>query len=296
MQVWEGHRSAVYAVAFSPTGTEFASGGKDGTVLVHDPLGNPRQFIKPHPEIAPVQAVCFHPRGHCLLFGFRRGWGCRLLSDADKGHVYGPSCYTENGGGVGLAFLDTATFAVGVGDRAQAVPGKFELWNFDLQTRREPRFQEPAGVRAVAAHPPTRVVAWANGSRRVTAWDVMKPDPIHFNQPHNSVSLSFHPDGHLLAATADYGVRVYDVGKRHEVAALKGHSGRVTSVAFSPDGRTLATGSWDGTVRFWDVVSWREAACFRWPVGKVLCLAYAPDGLRLAAGGDKGSIVVWDVE
>ena len=67
-------------------------------------------------------------------------------------------------------------------------------------------------------------------------------------------------------------------------------------MAFSPDGSTVATGSWDQSLRLWDAASGAERACFKWPAGKVYSLAYAPDGLRLAAGTDQGKVVVWDVD
>ena len=68
------------------------------------------------------------------------------------------------------------------------------------------------------------------------------------------------------------------------------------AVAVSPDGETVATGSWDETVKLWDIRSGQERATFKWPIGRVYSLVFAPDGLRLAAGGDRGSVVVWDVE
>jgi WD40 repeat protein len=77
---------------------------------------------------------------------------------------------------------------------------------------------------------------------------------------------------------------------------LSGHSGSVTSVAYSPDGTTLASGGSDGTIILWDVAS-------RTPLGEpltrhadqVLSVAYSPDGTTLASGGSDGTIILWDV-
>jgi WD40 repeat protein len=297
MQILEGHTATVYALAFSPNGSAIASGGKDGQLVVRDGSGEHR-FVAGHGGITtPIQAVGYRLTGE-LCFASEMHIGYYPIDDdwkADIDNQVGNSVWASPHFPLAFSSVNETTLAVGCGQRGKSEPGLFFLWDFSVRKRREPYFQEPAGVRAVATHPPSQLVAWANGSRRITVWDVTKPDQLHFNQSHNSQSLSFHPDGRLLAATADYNVRVYDIGKRHEIAFLKGHAGRVTSVAFSPDGRTLATGSWDETVRLWDVASGHETACFRWPVGKLYCLAYAPDGLRLAAGGDKGTIVVWYV-
>jgi WD40 repeat protein len=295
MLVLEGPKTTIYTLAFSPDGLSLASGAKDGSLLVYDPAGQTVPIVKPHPELAPVSAVSYHPQGHCVLFGHRAGWSSRLVNGFENVGITGPSYYKQSGDGLSIAFLDSATFVVGTGERIRPFPGTCEVWDFDRQMRREPRFHEPNGVRAVATHPPSRLVAWANGSRRVTVWDITKTDPIHFNQPHTSSSVSFHPDGNLLAAASDRGFVIYDVAKRMERFSVRGHTGRVSGIAFSPDGQTLATASWDETVRLWDVGSGQETACFRWSIGKVFCLAYAPDGLRMAAGGDRGTIVVWDV-
>src|SRR4051812_2215964 len=76
---------------------------------------------------------------------------------------------------------------------------------------------------------------------------------------------------------------------------LKGDTGGVRSVAYSPDGNTLASGNGDGTIKLWDVAAGRERATLKghtFPVGSV---AYSPDGKTLASGSQDGTIKLWDV-
>jgi WD40 repeat protein len=125
---------------------------------------------------------------------------------------------------------------------------------------------------------------------------VFKPEPVQFPQPKNCTALALAPDGRYLVAAVDYSAKVYDIAKRLELCELKGHKGQVWAVAASPDGETIATGSWDETVKLWDARTGREVATFKWPIGRVYSLVFAPDGLRIAAGGDRGCVVVWDRE
>jgi WD40 repeat protein len=292
MLVWEGHTEPVISLAFAPDGGSLATGDRGGRVLVRDVLGG-REFDRPTAMPTPATALAYRPDG--VLY---RANGSLVLSL----HPADPPATGFTLDSVGFDEPVTALtwawdrlLAVGCGDRLQPRAGHFLLWDEGTGLVKKPKFLEPAGVKAVAVHAAARLVAWANGSRRVTVWDTRKADPAYFNQTHSANDIAWHPDGLLLAATADRLGKVYDVAARREKLTLKGHTGQVTAVAFSPDGRHLVTGSWDGTVRLWDPATGSERERFDWGVGRVLCLAFDRDGQRLAAGGDKGTVAVWDV-
>jgi WD40 repeat protein len=78
------------------------------------------------------------------------------------------------------------------------------------------------------------------------------------------------------------------------LATLRGHTGTVWSVAFAPDGKTLATASDDASVRLWDVAAGREAGQLSGHGSAVLGVAFAHSGKFLVSGGGDGTLRLWD--
>jgi WD40 repeat protein len=125
-------------------------------------------------------------------------------------------------------------------------------------------------------------------------------------------ALAFSPDGKTLACTSHgqdprqvpdarrgpqvWGeIKLWDVSTGRELSSFRAHDQEVTSLAFSPDSRTLATSGRDRYVRLWDVATEKEVASLG-PVGEsACCLAFNPDGKRLAASGSFRAWL-WDVE
>jgi WD40 repeat protein len=79
-----------------------------------------------------------------------------------------------------------------------------------------------------------------------------------------------------------------------ELLTLKGHSGRVQSVAFSTGGRYLASGSEDMTIKLWDTATGKDIVTFKGHSGVVRSIAFSPDGKRLASGSWDKTIKLWD--
>lgn len=109
--------------------------------------------------------------------------------------------------------------------------------------------------------------------------------------------LSFSPDGRLLAGTTwkEGRVTVWNVNTGEKIGSWHAHDGLANGVAFSRDGRALATAGSDGAVRLWDVATQRQLAELR-PEGHPYQLAFAPDGATLATTGrENGLVKLWDV-
>ncbi len=296
MLALESYKSAVTALAFSPYSGLLLTGSQKEDVRLWDEAGE--KVAEYHSRrIGPRHAIAWAPSANTFSFAD----GDQFITvTTNTGESQAKEMGSHDLEVTGLAYLSDDLLAVGTGSGKLPAPGSVQLWDIPRKMIRPQIFREELGVRALIAHPFTKSIAWIGGSD-LSVWPITKPDRQKFSGRHSVVngkylSMAFSPDGDLLAAGIDWSFTLYQLRTGKVIRTIRQHKGQVAAIAFSPDRRTLATGSWDETVRLWDLESGLEKACLNWKIGKITTLAYSPDGTRLAAGSLSGSILIWDAD
>lgn len=158
-------------------------------------------------------------------------------------------------------------------------------------------------IEGVAFSPDGKTLASGSLDHSLKLWDVTthrERRPQMFDGLIHS--LAFSPDGRIIAVGLFKQVAVVDAKIGKEAATFKGHEAAVarqdtsvTSVAFTRDGKWLATGSLESEVRVWEIATGRE--CFTMKHGgPVNSVAFSPDGTLLASGSDENTVKRWSLK
>jgi WD40 repeat protein/serine/threonine protein kinase len=290
------NRGTAYGVAFSPDGGRLAV-GNEGAVNVWDWAKDQPLFQTPQVHAKKGINVAFSRDGRRLASG---GWGGKIMIwNAETGDHLRTLTDTRNA--AALAFSRDGRWLV-----SASFGRRLDVWDSTTGDRVK---SFPAGdglVLGVAVSPDGSRLASAGQDKTVRIWEAETGRVVLDLRGHTQPSqgVAFSPDGLRLASGSwDGTIRVWDAthlreDEAQEAFTLPHEAGEVTTIAVSPDGRSVASaGIGTDGVKVWDVESRPPRVRSQLAHG-LLCVAWHPAGQHLAASGFDGKVMtveVWDV-
>jgi WD40 repeat protein len=300
----KGHERGVAALVYSPSGARLASANPFEAIRIWDVRTGKTvvRFEEPHGGMA----LAFSPDGTRLasacMSGTVRLWDTgtgKLLRSLRgyQGWVNGLT-FSPDGKTLALAGADSQTLHV---------------WEVASGRDLRPLHGHQGEVNAVAFSPDGRLLASGGGDRQdgdaaIRLWDADSGHELRVLEGHPGRvhCLAFSPDGRTLASGCEKEdeVRLWDVAsgacvqrlrRRGPPPAEDAADRRVSTLAFSPDGRLLAAGLHEGALAVWNVATGKQRRGPGGHDGRVMSLAFSPDGRSLVSGSLDRTARVWDV-
>ncbi len=259
---FEGHESLVLSIAFSGDGTRIVSGSADHTVRLWNPDSGQAVGAPLAGHESAVTSVAFSPDGKRIVSGSQDN--TLRLWDVKSGEVIGTPLQGHGTGVSSVAFTS---------DGSRIVSG-----SLDRSVRWWDGRTGAAMGELVAAPLPVTSLALSPDDRRI-------------------VSAMYTPGGSSDVFTPAI-LQVWDARTGQPIGApMGGHTNPVRTVAFSPDGSRIISGSEDLTLRLWDASTGQPLGRpLQGHSGSINSVAFSRDGTRIFSGGEDGTLRVWNAD
>jgi len=153
----------------------------------------------------------------------------------------------------------------------------------------------PSTSKAIVAATPTRIPTIISSNKVIDDKNAANLQVSNVITSTTFGPAAWAPNGQVIAIAAGDSISIHEVEQFSETAVFRGHVGSVTSLAWSPDGRYLASGANnDSIIHVWDVTNNIEAYTLRGHEGWIRNVVFSPDGKRLASGSTDLSVRIWD--
>jgi len=144
------------------------------------------------------------------------------------------------------------------------------------------------GARAVSGSFDTSAIRWS--LKRNVAEQVMRFHDDAVN------AVAYLKDGRIVTGGADAHIAIWTPGKQKPDTVLNGHTGPIVDLAVSPDGKTLASASWDHTARLWPLAGGGARRVLKGNAQNVNGVAFSPDGKQLISAGYDTTLRIWSLD